>query len=111
MSGSSQTSESGNIHIHYRRITAADIQSDFNGGNRNGEVEKEAAPHDSNNHHSQSRSDTNPPSSSSSSSSPISTPTWYICAAPAARKQVLGWLAALKGPEGAVKTVYEDFGY
>lgn len=78
--------------IFHRRMTAADIAAEFDE-----EVENEDK-----SRHSDGSSASNDPSAGIK--------TWYICAAPAVRKQVLGWLAAI-GPEGGIKTVYEDFGY
>lgn len=77
--------------VFQRRITATDIASEVD--NNQAKTEEDELRHGN---------DKNPQADALA--------TWYICAAPAARKEVLGWLAAL-GPEGRIKAVYEDFGY
>ena len=97
----SPASKSANTQIFRRRITAADIAAEFD---KEIKVEAEAeARHD--NAKSSSISPNDPPLASEGIK------TWYICAAPAVRKEVLAWLATLGGPEGSIKPVYEDFGY
>ena len=88
----SPASKSANTQIFRRRITAADIAAEFDK-----EIKDKAK--------SSSISPNDPPLASEGIK------TWYICAAPAVRKEVLAWLATLGGPEGSIKPVYEDFGY
>lgn len=88
----SPAARKGKTEVFHRRITAADIASEF---------DEEAEADDETRHNKKSSSPNDPLAG---------TKTWYICAAPAARKEVLKWLAAV-GPEGRIKTVYEDFGY
>ena len=83
--------------LFHRRMTAADIATEFN---PHEEVQAEDEAQRNNN---KSSSPNDPPTL-------MGIETWYICAAPKVRKQVLGWLADI-GPEGRIKTVYEDFGY
>lgn len=91
------------IQVFRRRLTAADIATEFD---KEPKIKTEA------------EDKTRPDTAKSSGSSPNDPPpasagikTWYICTAPAIRKEVLAWLAAIGGPEGSIKPVYEDFGY
>lgn len=87
--------------VFRRRMTAADIATEFN---EEAKAEPEPEP--------ETQHDTNKNSNSPNDPPPAAIKTWYICAAPKVRKEVLGWLAAL-GPSsaGRIKPIYEDFGY
>jgi hypothetical protein len=93
--GSSEAGRTGNIEIFHRRMTAADLASELD-KEVEVEVEDEVRPENMSNY--------------SLKHHPTGSNTWYICAAPTARKLVLEWLAG-GGPEGRIKAVYEDFGY
>lgn len=95
--GVSQVVRRGNTEIFHRRMAAADIAS----GVEN-EVEAEVEAENETQHPNKSTSPKDLPAGNND--------TWYICAAPTTRKEVLDWLVTI-APEGRIKTVYEDFGY
>lgn len=101
--GGSQVARKGNTEIFRRRMAAADIASELE--NKVKAVAKKEIKAENK---TQQAKKNNP--SKDLPAGPAGNDTWYICAAPTARKELLGWLAATN-PEGKIKTVYEDFGY
>lgn len=89
--------------LFHRRMTAADLTAELHEQRVEVEAEDETAT-ERNSKKGGSPNKESPPAAV--------TKTWYICTAPAVRKEVLAWLAAADpGGEGSIKPVYEDFGY
>lgn len=91
-----------NVQIFRRRMSFADIATELD-EKAEAKAEAKAEPRHDNTKSSNSPNDPPP--------APAGIKTWYICTAPVVRKEILAWLAAIGGPEGSIKPVYEDFGY